>query len=80
MRHGSRRAWLLYLASGTQHPVLFSFSQVLNDDKTALVIDTDMPMVMVNEIKALQTLDGRPIFRWGGDYRNHKVRVHCAGF
>lgn len=37
---------------------------------------TDMPQVMVNEIKALRTKNGKQVWGWGGDYRNNKDAMH----
>jgi hypothetical protein len=37
-------------------------------------------MPMVDEIRALKTADGKAVFRWGGDYKNHKVGSCWAHF
>jgi hypothetical protein len=37
---------------------------------------TDMPSGMVAEIKAIRTMNGAPVFRWGGDYRSNKDAMH----
>lgn len=37
---------------------------------------TDMPPVMVAEIKALRTKGGHPVLRWGGDYNSVKDAMH----
>jgi hypothetical protein len=37
---------------------------------------TDMPAGMVAEIEALRTGNGRPVWGWGGNYRNIKDPMH----
>jgi hypothetical protein len=37
---------------------------------------TDMPPAMVAEIKAIRTINGAKVFRWGGDYSNNKDAMH----
>ncbi len=37
---------------------------------------TDMPGAMVAEIKAIRTMNGKRVFRWGGDYRGNKDAMH----
>ena len=37
---------------------------------------TDMPPGMVNEIKAIRTNAGLPVWRWGGDYSGNKDAMH----
>lgn len=53
----------------------------MNDAKTALVVDTDMPQAMVDELRGLKTADGsKSIFRWGGDYSSKKDAMHWEVF
>ncbi len=37
---------------------------------------TDMPAAMVNEIKAIRTVNSQRVFRWGGDYSGNKDAMH----
>lgn len=39
-------------------------------------IRTDMPAAMVADIKKIRTRNGRPVFRWGGDYKTVKDAMH----
>ncbi len=49
---------------------------ILNSDRTGLILDTDMPMAMVNDVLAIKTKSGKTVFGWGGHYRNHKDAMH----
>lgn len=40
------------------------------------VLVTDMPRPMVEAILAIRTIDGVPVFRWGGYYRGNKDAMH----
>ncbi|WP_336251184.1 M15 family metallopeptidase, partial [Stomatohabitans albus] len=50
----------------------------VNWDKNPMTtpLKTDMPKAMVDEIKAIRTVDGLPVFRWGGDYTGRKDAMH----
>lgn len=37
---------------------------------------TDMPKPMVDDILAIKTRNGKPVFRWGGNYRGKKDAMH----
>lgn len=37
---------------------------------------TDMPTAMVEACKAIRTVEGHAVFRWGGDYRSVKDAMH----
>ena len=37
---------------------------------------TDMPSVMVRDIKAIRTRSGKQVWRWGGDYQTNKDAMH----
>lgn len=43
------------------------------------VLVTDMPAVMVADIKRISVADGTAVFRWGGDYRSVKDAMHFEG-
>lgn len=37
---------------------------------------TDFPAAMVRDIKALRTISGQQVWRWGGDFLNNKDAMH----
>ncbi len=37
---------------------------------------TDMPRLMINAIKAARTMNGKQVWRWGGDFSGNKDAMH----
>lgn len=38
--------------------------------------DTDMTSAMIDDIRAIKTVDGKAVFAWGGDFRTSKDAMH----
>lgn len=59
-------------------PVAMAVAVDINWDKNPYGprLVTDMPREMVTEILAIKTIDGLPVWRWGGYYANNKDAMH----
>ncbi len=38
--------------------------------------DTDMTPAMIEDVRGIETVDGKPVFAWGGDFKTSKDAMH----
>ncbi|MGH7678997.1 MAG: M15 family metallopeptidase [Gemmatimonadaceae bacterium] len=68
-----------YLKTPTGRKVRYSSRRsqdARGDDVRAGGADTDMTSAMIDDIRAIKTVDGRSVFAWGGDFKTVKDSMH----
>ena len=68
-----------YLKTPDGRKVRFSSrrsQEARGEDVRSGTCDTDMTPAMIDDIRAIRTVDGKPVFAWGGDFRTSKDAMH----
>lgn len=68
-----------YLKTPDRRKIRFSnrrSQDARGEDVKAGVADTDMTVAMIEDVRAIKDVDGRPVFAWGGDYKTSKDAMH----
>jgi hypothetical protein len=68
-----------YLKTANGRTVRFSSRRTQDtraEDVKVGVADTDMTSAMIDDIRAIETVDSKAVFAWGGDFKTSKDAMH----